>query len=206
MKKNTSTPTDEDTRVVAVKTDVAPLVAQADAIVALKTEEDVKNATEVLSKLNKTLDRVDEEKSKILDPLKEAAKAEKARWEPIETAFKGAVDRIRGMLSKYQTEKIKKQKEDEAAILARTKEGKGNFTPETAIRKLGEVEAPVAKVQTEEGGLSFRPKDTLKVTDESLIPRKYLQVNESLLLNDLKSGLTIPGAEIIVVQIPINKR
>lgn len=196
----------EDTRVVAIRNDVAPIIQEAESITVLTSESDVIHATEVLSKLNKTLDRVDEEKSKILDPLKEAAKAEKARWEPIETAFKGAVDRLRGMLSKYQTEKIKKQKEDEAKILERTKEGRGNFTPETAIRKLGEVDAPVAKVQTEEGGLSFRPKDTLKITDETLIPRKYLVVNESMLLTDLKSGLTVPGAEIEVIQVPVNKR
>jgi thiamine pyrophosphate-dependent acetolactate synthase large subunit-like protein len=201
-----NTITSEDTRVLALKSDVSPIITQADAILTLTTEEDVKNATEVLSKLNKTLDRVDEEKSKILDPLKEAAKAEKARWEPLETAFKGAIDRIRGLLSSYQTAKIKAQKEEEDKILARTKEGKGNFTAETAIRKLEAVEAPQAKVTTDVGSLAFRPKDTLKITDESLIPRRYLVVDESRLLTDLKSGLTIPGAEIEVIQVPVNRR
>ena len=124
-----------DKKIVAFEQEVSPIIQKAQKL-SIESQEDVAGAVEVLSRLNKSLDAIEAEKDKVLGPLKEAAKAEKARWKPLEDMFGDAVSRIRGLLSAFQTAQVKAAKEEEEKILARTKEGKGNFTAETAIKKL----------------------------------------------------------------------
>lgn len=194
-----------DNKIVAFEQEVSPIIQKAQKL-SVNTQEDVAEATEVLSRLNKSLDAIEAEKDKVLGPLKEAAKAEKARWKPLEDMFGDAVARIRGLLSTYQTEKMRLAKIEEAKVLARMKEGKGNFTAETAIRKLGEIEAPDKKVEVASGGLSFRESKVLKIVDAKLIPDEYWIVDESAVLTALKEGKVVPGAEIEIIQVPVNKR
>jgi hypothetical protein len=196
----------EDNRVSVVGKKVSPMIEAAEKITAITTDAEVVEATEVLSKLNKALDMVTEEKEKITKPLNEALKNERARWKPMEIVFEGAVARLRALLSKYQTDKVKKQREEEAKIMNRVGEGKGHIKAETAIRKLGEVEVPLAKVETNSGSLAFREDKVLKITDEKLVPDKYWIIDEKLLLADLKKGETVPGAEIELIQTPVNRR
>lgn len=169
------------------------------------TPQDLVAATEVLSQVNKVMDHVKVEKDKVLGPLKALAETEKARWEPLETRLKPIVARLRALMSSYQTEALRKKKEEDDKILARTKEGKGNFTPETAIRKMGES-AVEEKVQAESGGLSFREKKVLKITDKAKIPKIYWIVDEDAVFAALKEGVEIEGAEIEILQTPINRR
>lgn len=195
----------EDNTIVQYQKEVTPIIKQAETLTVTNAEE-VKEATEVLSRLNKSIDSMEAEKDKVLGPLKEAAKAEKARWKPLEDMFGGAVDRIRGLLSSYQTEQMRIKRAEEAKVLARMGEGKGKFKAETVIRKLGEVTAPEAKVEVESGGLSFRESKQLKVTDESKVPDEYWVIDEKKLLDALKEGKVVDGAEIEIIQVPVNKR
>ena len=194
-----------DKKIVAFEQEVSPIIQKAQKL-SIESQEDVAGAVEVLSRLNKSLDAIEAEKDKVLGPLKEAAKAEKARWKPLEDMFGDAVSRIRGLLSAFQTAQVKAAKEEEEKILARTKEGKGNFTAETAIKKLGEIEAPVEKVAVASGGLSFRESKVLKITYARVIPDEYWIIDEKKLLDALKAGVVVPGAEISVVQVPVNSR
>jgi hypothetical protein len=194
-----------DNKIVEYKKEVSPIIKQAETLTVTNAEE-VKEATEVLSRLNKSLDAIEAEKDKVLGPLKEAAKAEKARWKPLEDMFDGAVSRIRGLLSTYQTEQMRIKREEEAKVLARVGEGKGKFKVETVIRKLGEIVTPEARVEVESGGLTFRKSKTLKITDASKVPDEYWVIDEKKLLDALKDGKVVEGAEITVVQIPVNRR
>ena len=194
-----------DNKIVAFEQEVSPIIQKASEL-SIESQEDVAEAVEVLSRLNKSLDAIEAEKDKVLGPLKEAAKAEKARWKPLEDMFGDAVSRIRGLLSAFQTAQVKAAKEEEEKILARTKEGKGNFTAETAIKKLGEIETPVEKVAVASGGLSFRESKVLKIVDVDLIPRSLMVPDEKVIMANLKEGIEVPGCLIEVVQIPVNKR
>ncbi len=194
-----------DTKIVEFKKEVSPIIKQAETLTVTNADE-VREATDVLSRLNKSLDAIEAEKDKVLGPLKEAAKAEKARWKPLEDMFGGAVDRIRGLLSSYQTEQMRLKREEEAKVLARMGEGKGKFKAETVIRKLGDIEGPEKKVEVENGGLTFRESKQLKVTDKEKVPDEYWIIDEKKLLDALKEGKVVEGACIEVIQIPVNKR
>jgi len=195
----------KDVEIVKFEKQVSPLILRAESL-TINNADEMKVATATLSEVNKTLDKVKVERDKILKPLKEAADAEKARWEPIEKTFKPLVERLRSLMGAYQTEQVKKQKAEEKKIAERTKEGKGNFSTETAIKKFGEIEKAEEKVATDEGSVSFRTDRILKITDKSKIPLQYYVLDEKAILEALKSGEKVTGAELEEIQVPVNRR
>ena len=86
------------------------------------------------------------------------------------------------------------------------KPGRGNLKAGTAIKQMASVEAPEEKVTTDSGGLSFREKKVLKITDEKLIPKQYWIIDEDAVLAALKEGKKVKGAEIQTEMVPVNRR
>lgn len=182
------------------------LIFQKAESLEISNADEMKEAVEVLSQINQGLDQIKEEKGKVLDPINAAAKAERARWKPLEEVFTGAVTRIRGLMSTYQTAEVERKKEEEAKIAARVKKGRGNLKAETAIAKMGEIDEVEEKVETESGGVSFREKKVLEIYSEQDIPKKYWIIDEDAVFTDLKKGIQVKGAKIKLEQIPVNKR
>lgn len=194
-----------DKKIEVYQKEVSPLVARAQEI-EINNGEDMIEATEILSQVNKKLDQMKAEKEKVLGPLREAANAEKARWKPLEDMFTPLVLRLRMLMGNYQTMMLKKQADDQMKIASRIGDGKGKLKVETAIKKLGELETVDAKIETEVGGLSFREKKQLKIVDIKLIPEQYWIVDEDAVFTALKEGTDVPGAIIEILQTPINRR
>lgn len=186
---------------------ISPIVEKAQAL-SVTDAKTMEKASLMLSELNQTNDKVTAEKEKVTKPLNEALKAERARWKPLETQLLEAISYLRNAIATYQTQEIKRAREEEAKIAARVAPGKGNLKIETAVAKLEAVERPEAKVSTSAGSVSFREDKILKVIDESLIPDTYWirTLNEKELLKDLKAGDTIPGAELDIIMVPLNRR
>lgn len=182
-----------------------PLVAQAEST-EIKSAEDMKTATTVLSDLNRYIDTLVAKREEITAPLNLALKNARAMFDPIEKPAKAAKDELRSKIAEYQTEQMRIAEEEEEKIAARVKAGKGNLSAETAIKKMEGIERPDRKVETESGSLNFRPTKKLKITDALLIPRHYLVVDEKLLLEDLKKGVAVYGATLETVMVPINYR
>lgn len=194
-----------DKQVIVYQKESLGLVNAAHDIV-IENGDHMKGATELLSRLNKFLDKITEEKERVTKPLNEALKAERSRWKPVETNYDEAIEILRKKMSDYQTAKVREEREEKEKIAARVGEGKGKLKVETAVRKMDEVEVAPSVVSSDEGIVKFRTDRKLKITDESVIPREYLVVNEKKLLDALKQGVVVPGAEIEEVQTPINFR
>jgi hypothetical protein len=184
---------------------LAPLAEQANTL-EITDQSSLKEATSILSQLNKFNDDIDHEESKVLDPLKEAMKAEKARWKPAKDYYKAGIEAIRLKMATYQTNLVNSTKEKEQKIVSRIGQGRGKLTIESAVKQIESIPQIEKETATEEGLVQFRERKQLKVTDLSLIPDYYWQINEDLLLEDLKAGKDIPGAEIEIVQVPVNFR
>ena len=168
--------------------------------------EDMTQATTLLSNLNKHLDAITEEKEKVTKPLNEALKAERNRWKPFETKLEGAISIIRTAMSVFQTAEVKRAKEEEDKIAARVKEGKGNLSAETAVKKIDEIEKAPERHTTDAGMVKFRTDLKLVIDNADKIPFEYMLPNEKLLLQDLKTGKKITGVHLEEVQTPINFR
>lgn len=194
-----------DRQVAIIQTELSPIVTKAKAIV-VKDQKTMESASLMLSELNKKADMVEAEKQKVLKPLNEARTAEINRWKPVLTILTTSTDYLRSTISSYQTAETKRVRAEEEAIANRVGEGKGKLKVETAVRKIEEIDTPDASINTEAGQVKFREDKVLKITDENKIPREYLVVDEKKLLEALKSGITVAGAELDIKVIPINYR
>ena len=131
-----------------------------------------------------------DEQNKVIKPLLEATKAERARFAPFIKKYEDAIKKVSDILSQYQTEQLRLQKQQEDKILS-----DGRLKAETVITKLSELPQNDSK--------GFRKQQVLKVTNISIIPLEYFQLDESKLLTDLKAGKEVKGAEIEIKMIPV---
>jgi len=164
----------------------------------------LKEAVTLLSQLNQINDKIALEREKVTKPLNEALKAERARWKPAELKNQQAIDHLRQEMTRYQTAIMKEKQEQEQSIV--NKVSTGYIKLDTAVAKLEALPEIVKNVATDAGDVQFREKKQLKITDPSLIPDEYWQINEDELLTDLKSGKLIPGATLETIQVPVNYR
>lgn len=195
----------EDKQIAVIQTELSPIVTKARGVI-VKDQKTMEVASQMLSELNKKADMIEEEKQKVLKPLNAARTAELNRWKPVLSTLETATDHLRSTISAYQTAEVKRVREEEAKIANRVGEGKGKIGVETAVRKIEEIEAPEHQVATEAGLVKFREDKVIKITDESRIPREYLVVDEKKLLEALKGGVLVPGAELDIRMTPVNFR
>lgn len=188
---------------------MSPAIKEAENIV-IKDADDMKQATEVLSVLNRFNDAMTAEKERVTKPLLQALNAERKRWKPLETMYEGAIALLRRKMTKYQTDETAKAKAEEAKIAARVGEGKGKLKVETAVRKMGEIEAPDKRVSTNAGMVKFRPVKKFEVTDLSALANYadggYILPNETAIRKAMMSGIEIPGVRYYEEQVPVNIR
>jgi phage terminase small subunit len=198
-------PKPNETLDITIKKEISPLVTKAQDLI-INDQDHMLIATDLLSKLNQFNDRITEEKEKVTKPANEILKAERARWKPLETMYETAISKLRSAMSSYQTEQIKREKQEAEKIASRVGEGKGKLKIETAVKQIDAIEKVDAKVVGDAGMVKFRTVPKLKIIDISKIPHAYFDLNESRLLADLKKGIKVIGAEIEEIQQPINFR
>lgn len=195
----------DDKEIVVIEQEISPIVKKAEAMKVVDAKT-MGQASLMLSELNVQKDRITEEKEKVTKPLMEALGAERKRWKPIENNLDEAIGYLRGSIGSYQTEEIKRVREEENKIASRVGEGKGKLKVETAVAKMEDVDRPEDKVVTDAGMVKFREDKVLKITNALDIPRKFLVINERALLDALKAGEVVSGAELDIKLVPVNYR
>lgn len=191
---------------IVIAKPVQAIVNKVEIKYAIENAADMEVASEWRVKLKAELKALTADKEKITDPMKEALAEIVGRYKPHETKLKAALEVIDKAMITYQTAEMRRVKEEEAKIAARVAPGRGNLSADTASDRMAEIEKPETRVATKSGATSFRPHQQLKITDKQAIPDQFWTLNESAVLAALKQGVKIPGAEIEVVQIPVNAR
>lgn len=179
------------------------IVNQAQSL-QVTTPKKVQIATELLSQINKQLDELIAKEEQITKPALLVIKNERARWAPYKKALTEAVATLRGKLSEYQTAEMQRITLETKKLADRV--DAGTLRIDTAVRKRAELEAPTPTILTSNGSLTFRAKPTLHIIDEFLIPREYLIPNEETIMQALEAAIIVPGAEIVIIQTPVNRR
>ena len=184
---------------------VQTIVTKVKTEYAITSADDMIKASEYRVKLKAELKAITTHKETKTKPMNAALAAVRADYKPFETQLESALAIIDKAMSTYQTAEMKRVREEEAKIAARVGDGKGKLQMDTAARKMGEIEKPEVRVATASGATSFRPHQQLKITDITKIPNEYFDLNEARTLLALKNGTVVPGAEIEIVQIPVNR-
>lgn len=190
---------------LTIEKKVSPIVAKAQAL-QITDAKSLTKATEMLSELNKRKDAVEEEKMKVMRPILDAQKAERARWKPVETILDDAISALRRSMTDYKTEADRIAKEKADKIAARVGAGKGKLTPETASDQIDAIETVANSVETDAGSVNFRPQKNFRLKHIDLVPMEYHILDEIRVRADMKKGIEIPGIEYYTEQIPINRR
>lgn len=188
-----------------LENEITPIVAYSTSIF-VKSDADMKVATEALSQVNKYADMVEEKREAITKPLNLALKAARGLFKPLEERLEASIDHIRGEMSRYQTEKVRLAREEEAKIAARVGEGKGKLKMDTAIRKIGEVEKPADEVVADSGVVTFMEVQKFEVMDITLVPKEYLVVDEVKVRAAMKAGVKVEGVRYYTEMVPKNYR
>jgi hypothetical protein len=192
-------------QITVLEKKVNPLVSRAESF-EIKNQRDMEEATKMLSEMNQIGDRIDAEKRKVLDPLNQAIKAERARWKPIETMYENGIQLLRQAMTKWQTEKTRIANEEAAKIAARVGSGKGKLKAETAIAQISEIDRPAATVATEVGAVKFRTVKKYEVVDIKKLPIEFHMPDDVAIKEAMRDGRELPGVRYYEEQVPVNFR
>lgn len=171
---------------------------------AIANPEDLNRGVAFLSELNRTKDRIEAEKDKVMRPALDVVAAERARWKPTETKLVAAITVMRRKISDWQTAQVAKVDKQADKIAERV--AAGTLTEKTAIRKMDAIEKPEETVSTESGQVSFRTDKKCEVMDITMLPHEYLLPNEPKIRAAMKAGIQLPGVRYWEEQTPINYR
>lgn len=194
-----------DKSLVPLKKKIATIAEQVDSF-EIKSSKDLSQAVSILSELNRYSDSVKEKKELLTKPLNVALKAARAMFTPIEEVYEGAIEVLRSKMTKYQTAQVKAKQEAELAIASRVKEGKGNLTVDTAVKKISELKVVEKEIATDVGLVQFREVKRFEVIDMTLLPIEYHLSNDVLITKLMKEGKEVAGVRYYTEQIPINYR
>lgn len=172
----------------------------------IKSAEDMKDAVVILSQMNQYADSVKEKKELLTKPLNVALKAARAMFSPLEEVYEGAIELLRAKMTTFQTQEVARKREEEAKIASRVKEGRGNLSVETAVKKMAEIKQVEKEVATDAGLVQFREVKRFEVKDITLVPISFLMVNESMVTKAMKEGKEIDGIRYFTEQVPVNYR
>lgn len=194
--------------VAVIEKKINPLVSRAESF-KITDEKSMRDATIMLSEMNKIGDQIKAEKEKLTKPLNQALTEIRKRYKPLEEIFERGISTIRKTMGVYQTEQVRIADEEAARIAARVGKGRGKLTPETATRQMEEIDEPERSVATDSGIVKFRTDKNVIVDDEFKVPHKFVKqiiFDKEAIKKELLAGRLVPGCHIDVVQTPVNIR
>lgn len=181
--------------------DVAVVEKESKKLLVIKTQEDAQKASVFLAGVQTRLKRVEEIRVFYTKPLVEQQRNLNALFKqqsnPLEAVFNLVNNAVKDFLR--QEEMIARKKEEALRLAQEKKNAKKeeagkpvDFTPAPTVER-----TPTSFSSGMGGGVSAQKIWTYKVVNQSLVPRKYLVVDEKQIALAVKGGeRSIAGVEI----------
>lgn len=194
---------DIDTKEVSVVKQQSSKALAAAQELTITSPEEMAVATDHLGKMKQVAKMIRERKEAITKPLTEALNSARDLFKPIEANLAEAERVVKGKMVGYQTQ-VEKDAEEERLRLAKRVE-KGTMKPETAVRKMEEIEEAPKTVQGKSSAMAFRNVKKVRFADLATltIPQitllrggGYIVWDESKARRDALAGKEVPGAEV----------
>jgi len=185
----------EQKELTVYKSQISKLDNQANELNITSPEENLV-ATELKAKLKEIGKKIKDRKEKITTPLNEALRSARQLFAPLEEQFESAETIVGNKLLAYK-KKVDAEIRAKEEKIARDLEAGKIKNMETAERRMDAlVEKKIEKTtQTSYGQVQFRKVQKMRITDESLIPKKYWVIDQVLLRKDVLADIVVPGAE-----------
>ncbi|MFA5050995.1 MAG: hypothetical protein WC499_02670 [Patescibacteria group bacterium] len=184
---------EENQELAVVKTQVTKALSAVNELV-IKTPEDYTKADEIRSKIKAVGKMIDTKKKEITKPLNDSLKKIRELFAPIETTYESVEKIINNKMVVYRDEQDKIAEAKKLKIASQVESGHIKAT--TAIKKMESIVD--TKTTLKEAGVksTTRKLPRVRILNEKLIPREYLVVNEKFVLEALKAGKAVDGAEL----------
>ena len=136
---------------------------------------------------------IKQQKDKLLIPARDVVTGIREMFRSTEDNYAEAEKNVKKKILTYNLKVEEANRIKEEKIVARVE--KKTLKPETAVRKMEEIkEAPT---QGKVGKVAMRTVRKVEITDEAVIPRKYLSLNMVLIRKDALAGVEIPGTKVV---------
>lgn len=192
-----------ETKEVSVVKQQATKALGAAQLLTIKSSDDMKAATDMLSKMKTVAKMMKERKEAITKPLTEALNSARDLFKPIETDLADAERLVKSKMIAFQDAQEKAADEQRMKLAQRVE--KGTMKPETAVAKMEAIQAPETHVQGNVGSVQTRKVKKVRFLEITklegpqiikLALAGYLQWNEVAARRDALAGKEIPGAEV----------
>jgi len=183
--------------VKTVKTTAEQYIQVAENLKIL-TEEDYTEATNILLRAKEAAKLAEEEKNKVLKPLKAALKAEQDRWKPLESLFTKINELVRPKMLGFVNEKERKARAEQEALAKKIEAGmiKKAETIERHVERIKDI-VPDRTIHTGSGSSSIRKIKTMNIVNESQIPDEFWVIDMVKLREAvLKKDIAVPGTTV----------
>lgn len=180
--------------------EVAPVVKQVEGLV-IKTQADMTAASELRESLKKVEKAAKADKEKITKPLNEALKQVRAKYAGIEDIVEAALTGLNKKMGAWQTAEVARADAEAKKIADRTSAGR--LKPETAVRKLDEIEKPA---DTLAAGTGFMTVQKFEVVDFAELSNDYKLADETKIRAAMRAGIEIKGVRYYSEQVPKSGR
>lgn len=195
-------PTIETKEVALVKQQASKAIIAAENLKISKIE-DLKEATDILSKIKTIAKMIREKKETITKPLNEALKNARELFRPIENDCEKAEQIIKERMIDYQTKEELKIKAKEEKIVEKVDSGEISF--EQGSKKLEKIGEIPTEMKGNIGSIATRIIKEIVIIDENKIPREYLIPDMAKIRKDALAGKEIPGIKVEDKKIIVSK-
>lgn len=161
--------------------------------ITIKTDADMEQAADVLSRIKKVGKMLDSYKETQTRPLMTQLQEIRDTLKPLEQNRDEAEKIIKSKMLAYQKEVDAKNQLERDRLAARVE--KGTMNQDTAIEKIENQQEVKKTAQGKVGKIATRKITKYRIVDERLIPREYLTPNMALITDAIKRGVAVPGAE-----------
>lgn len=167
----------------------------------VKTDADYEAALAEGKVVKTQLDAIVARKEEITKPMYSSYKSILALFKPIETSGEAALAKIKSKMLAYKQAQAAKVEADKQKLAERVE--RGTMKPETAVRKMDAMQAPVQTVKTDAGKATTKKVKKYRLVDVYALPKEFLK--PTLKLSDVadtdkvkaafKLGQTVAGVE-----------
>ena len=191
----------ESKEVAVIKGQLTKLEKQANDVKIESAEDNVK-AIDLRAQLKEAGSKIKNTKESITKPLNEALKNARELFKPVEELYEKAESIIAGKLLAYNQKIREEAAKEEARIAADLEKGKIKKL-ETAERRIENIERVENTTHGNIGKAQVRAIQKVRIINEALLPREYLEPNNVAIRRDALGGKSIPGVEVYTEEIMV---
>lgn len=164
----------------------------------IKTEAEIKSASDILFQISEVAKRIKEEKNKIVKPAKEIIEWAKNTFGSVEKQCQEAEYIIKDKMIAYDKKKQAEAQKKLEKISEKVATGKIDL--DKASEKIENLK-PANSYEGASGSVQFRQQKVVVITDEAKIPREYLTPDMQMIKADAFRGVEIPGVKVEIQKI-----